>query len=124
ERDSRAGAARCCYNPAVPILPAEVPPMPVPEQNIPTGTVAADPSATRSFTGEPETAAAVTIPAAVGRFTDLRPHAKGGIGEVFRATDTELRRPVALKRIQGRHAHRADSQGRFLREAELTARLE
>jgi hypothetical protein len=37
-------------------------------------------------------------------------HAKGGLGEVFLAEDTELNRPVALKRIQHLYADEADSR--------------
>jgi serine/threonine protein kinase len=63
-------------------------------------------------------------PAARPRFRILRPHAKGGLGEVFVAHDDELNRPVALKEIQTRHAGNRDSRGRFLLEAEITGRLE
>src|SRR5205814_2781248 len=54
----------------------------------------------------------------------LRPHAKGGLGEVFVAEDAELARTVALKQIQGRHADDPDSRARFVREAEITGGLE
>ncbi len=63
-------------------------------------------------------------PGARPRFRILRPHAKGGLGEVFVAHDEELNRPVALKEIQARHAGDRDSRGRFMLEAEITGRLE
>ncbi len=58
------------------------------------------------------------------RFRILRPHAKGGLGEVFVANDTELSREVALKEIQGHCADNLESRERFLREAEITGSLE
>jgi serine/threonine-protein kinase len=58
------------------------------------------------------------------RYRILRPHAKGGLGEVFVAEDVELHREVALKEIQTVHAQDAASRGRFLLEAEVTGRLE
>jgi serine/threonine-protein kinase len=59
-----------------------------------------------------------------GRFRLIRHHARGGIGMVFVALDSELHREVALKQIQTHHADDPDSRARFLREAEVTGRLE
>jgi eukaryotic-like serine/threonine-protein kinase len=58
------------------------------------------------------------------RFQVLRPHARGGLGEVFIAFDRELNRSVALKELQARLAHDPAAQSRFLLEAEITGRLE
>jgi serine/threonine protein kinase len=68
------------------------------------------------------------LPGAAGagaaRYRILRSHARGGLGEVFVARDEELNRDVALKEIQPRHAYHPGNRGRFLLEAEITARLE
>jgi serine/threonine-protein kinase len=58
------------------------------------------------------------------RFQILRPHARGGLGEIFVARDQELNREVALKEIQEGQAHDPDSRARFLREAKVTGGLE
>jgi tetratricopeptide (TPR) repeat protein/tRNA A-37 threonylcarbamoyl transferase component Bud32 len=64
-------------------------------------------------------------PAAPGqRYAPLYLRAAGGLGEVHVAEDTELGRKVALKRIRPGRADDPDSRRRFLREAEITARLE
>src|SRR5665213_607415 len=57
-------------------------------------------------------------------FAFLRPHAKGGLGEVWVALDEELNRNVAFKEIQFRYAGHAESRTRFLREATVTGQLE
>jgi formylglycine-generating enzyme required for sulfatase activity/tRNA A-37 threonylcarbamoyl transferase component Bud32 len=77
----------------------------------------ADPEAT---TGYP----ALHVASAEERFEILRPHARGGLGEVFVALDRELHREVALKEIQGRHADDPENRARFLLEAEITGGLE
>ncbi len=58
------------------------------------------------------------------RFRVLRPHARGGLGAVFVALDSELNREVALKQILDAHADEPASRARFLLEAEVTGGLE
>jgi tetratricopeptide (TPR) repeat protein len=58
------------------------------------------------------------------RYHVLRPHARGGLGEVFIAEDTELHREVALKEIRKDLADDPACRGRFLLEAEITGGLE
>jgi tetratricopeptide (TPR) repeat protein len=58
------------------------------------------------------------------RYRLLRPHARGGLGVVWVARDIELGREVALKEIDSDQATDAVSQGRFVREAEITGGLE
>jgi serine/threonine-protein kinase len=79
-------------------------------------TMTGDPDATVNWAGAPMSDGA--------GFTVVRLHARGGLGEVFAATDEELHREVALKRIQEPHADNADSRARFLQEAEITGGLE
>jgi len=59
-----------------------------------------------------------------GRFRILRLLARGGIGQVMRAVDTELNREVAVKELQPALADSDEVRERFLREAEITGKLE
>ncbi|MCP3694336.1 MAG: serine/threonine protein kinase, partial [Planctomycetaceae bacterium] len=48
---------------------------------------------------------------------------KGGMGEVLRALDTRLKRPVAIKRVLGEMARSKKALSRFLTEAQSIAAL-
>ena len=48
---------------------------------------------------------------------------RGGMGEVYRARDTKLKRDVAIKTLPDEFAHDADRLSRFQREAEVLASL-
>jgi serine/threonine-protein kinase len=61
---------------------------------------------------------------AVSPYSTLQFHARGGLGEVFRARDEQLKRDVAIKLIQASRAGSAEGRLRFEREAEVTGRLE
>src|SRR5439155_18466056 len=58
------------------------------------------------------------------RYRVLRLHARGGLGAVYVAEDTELGRQVALKEIRPEYAGDPVSLQRFLLEAEITGGLE
>jgi serine/threonine protein kinase len=94
----------------------------------------ADPARTADYPGRPpEQGAGAGGHSAVdlggtgtsgGRFQVLRPYARGGLGEVFLAFDTELNRSVALKELRAQRAHDPDVRARFVFEAEVTGRLD
>ena len=58
------------------------------------------------------------------RYRSLRLHAVGGMGEIYHAVDDELQREVALKKMNDTYAAYLFSRNRFVREAEVTGRLE
>ena len=57
------------------------------------------------------------------RYTSVSLIARGGMGEVYRATDSVLQRKVAIKLLSERHAGEEDVRARFRREALAAARL-
>jgi eukaryotic-like serine/threonine-protein kinase len=59
----------------------------------------------------------------IGPFEVLAKIGEGGMGEVYRARDTKLKREVALKVLPDEFSHDPDRLARFQREAELLATL-
>jgi serine/threonine protein kinase len=57
------------------------------------------------------------------RYTSITLIASGGMGNVYRATDSELGRIVAIKVLAERHSQNIEVRHRFKREAHLAARL-
>ncbi len=59
----------------------------------------------------------------LGRYMIVEPLGSGGMGEVFRAVDTDLRRDVAVKVLRPEQAGDAEGAARFRREARSLARV-
>ena len=59
----------------------------------------------------------------IGPYTIVGKLGEGGMGQVFRATDTKLKRQVAIKILPPALATDADRMARFQREAEVLASL-
>src|SRR6266849_2089787 len=57
----------------------------------------------------------------LGSYEVLAPLGKGGMGEVYRARDTMLKRDVALKVLPDAFARDAERMARFQREADVRA---
>src|SRR6202048_3651383 len=61
--------------------------------------------------------------ARVGPYEVLAPIGSGGMGEVYRARDTKLKRDVAIKVLPDAFARDPERMARFQREAEVLASL-
>src|SRR5687767_7155598 len=72
---------------------------------------------------DPEAARGITGPLELERYDVIARIGKGGMGEVFAATDRAIGREVAIKRMLDPTAS-ARSLARFLREARIQARLD
>ena len=72
----------------------------------------------------PESASPVPLPAGsrIGQYEIVNALGAGGMGEVYRARDTSLRRGVALKFLPDAFANDPERQTRFEREAHARSR--
>src|SRR5215472_12648070 len=59
----------------------------------------------------------------IGHYRITAKLGEGGMGEVWRATDTKLNRDVAIKTLPAAFAQDADRMARFSREAQVLASL-
>src|SRR2546422_4277197 len=62
-------------------------------------------------------------PQAIAHYRVTAKLGEGGMGEVYRATDTKLGRDVAIKILPESFAHDPDRMARFKREAQVLASL-
>ena len=65
----------------------------------------------------------ITIGAQLGSYEITALLGKGGMGEVYRARDTKLKREVAIKILPEEFSRDQDRVSRFQREAEVLASL-
>src|SRR5437660_1347599 len=68
-------------------------------------------------------AMALAIGTKLGRYEIRAKIGEGGMGEVYRASDTKLNRGVAIKILPEAFAHDSDRLARFRREAQVLASL-
>src|SRR5581483_523341 len=72
---------------------------------------------------EPADSMAVDAGLLPERYAGAQPIGRGGMGEIYRATDTSLGRAVAIKVLAARYAQEESVRERFTREALAVARL-
>ncbi len=84
----------------------------------------ADPNATNVSVPTRPPPAPTPAPTAGGRYVIGEEIARGGMGAVYRATDTALGREVAVKVLQDRFAHDSGTARRFADEARIAAQLQ
>src|SRR2546426_2973607 len=65
----------------------------------------------------------ITIGTSLGSYEITSLLGKGGMGEVYRARDTKLKREVAIKILPEEFSRNAERVSRFQREAEVLASL-
>jgi serine/threonine-protein kinase len=85
------------------------------------GTAAAGAPTQRPGDGPPQAAPTATT---AGRYELLGEMAQGGMGVVYRATDTALGREVAVKVLHGRFAPDSPAARRFVDEARIAGQLQ
>lgn len=73
--------------------------------------------------GEQAEALSLTLGAHIGRYEVQRHLGTGAMGTVYRARDTTLDRPVAIKLLRPDLLHRKDLLARFRREAKAVAQI-
>ena len=66
---------------------------------------------------------AMTSPSQIAHYKITGKLGQGGMGAVYRATDTKLNRDVAIKVLPGEFAHDAERLARLTREAQVLAAL-
>jgi hypothetical protein len=83
-----------------------------------------DETRTRTAGEEADRRAGGAVSPSVGRCVLLDEIARGGMGVVFRATDSVLEREVAVKVLLERYAPDSPAARRFLDEARITGQLQ
>ncbi len=85
-------------------------------------------SAERLFDSSPENgpagAVAVAPPEQLRDYRLLEPIGEGGMGTLYRAVHTRLKRYVAVKMLAARQMHNSSAVSRFMREMEAVGKLE